>query len=146
MKEAKREENAGMTRRQATTELKCTSVLFVIFLMIITAGIYIPIWFLTRRKVINNLQSSQKLGFDGIVLALVLISISLLVDVIGGIENISGLLSMVALIIIIFQSFKVRSILEDHFVGSQFSGVLTFLATICYLQYKINGILGEKAN
>ena len=41
----------------ADTDLKKVNVLFIIFLTIITLGIYCPIWFLTRRKSINNLQS-----------------------------------------------------------------------------------------
>ena len=41
-----------------------TSILLKLGLMIISLGIYGPIWFLRRRDALNKLSSSEKLGSE----------------------------------------------------------------------------------
>ena len=130
------------------TDLKKVSVLFIIFLTIITLGLYCPIWFLTRRKSINNLQSNKKLGI-GVFIFIILLNILNFIfaifgprDEIDAIDALTGF-SNIIWIILIVQSFKVRRIFINHFNSQlqkeiSFSGVATFFFHIYYLQYKIN--------
>ena len=45
------------------TGLKRRSVLLMIVLMILTFGLYLSIWFLRRRKALNQLDSPRKLAW-----------------------------------------------------------------------------------
>jgi len=121
-------------------ELMETNVLLMIFLTVITVGIYRAIWFLRRRDAINSLQSKEKLNTGVFVFIIVLYSISVLVNLADG--N-SSLLYLIAGITLLVQCFKVRRIFNEHFntylkKDISFSGVATFFFTIFYLQYKIN--------
>ena len=131
------------------------SVILLIFLTVITAGIYYPVWFLTRRNAINNLQSKEKLGFGVFVFAIVVFSISLFVTLLFGameglaegigemklmlkakvLDLFSIILDLVAGITLLVQCFKVRRIFNEHFNvhlqrGISFSGVATFFFPI----------------
>ena len=144
-------------------DIKKTPVILTIFFTIITAGIYYPCWFLTRRDQINELHSDEKLGKNVFIYGIVFFSISIfLACVIGVLEGmgeglgnveflvmaeavdvIDSLLSLVVFIILLVQCFKVRRIFRNHFnehLGRNiyFSGLLTFFFQIHYLQYKIN--------
>ncbi len=144
-------------------DIKKTPVILTIFFTIITAGIYHPCWFLTRREQINELHSDEKLGKDFFIFGIVIFSISLFLacvigvlegmgEVLGSVEflamaeavdAIDSFLSLVVVIILLVQCFKVRRIFRNHFnehLGRNiyFSGLLTFFFQIHYLQYKIN--------
>jgi len=148
---------------QSGSELKKMSVLLLIFLTVITVGIFSPVWFLKRRNEINNLQAKEKLGTGVFVFAIVVFSISLLVTLMSGameglaeglgemnllltakgLDLFSRILDLVAGITLLVQCFKVRRIFNEHFNthlqrGISFSGVATFFFQIFYLQYKIN--------
>ena len=141
---------------QSDQELKKSSVILIMFLMVITAGIYYPVWFLKRRNAINNLQSNEKLSSGVFIFAIVLLSISLLLAFISGMSEglgdmdtargtdaFSNILGLVAVITLLVQCFKVRRIFNEHFNvylkrDISFSGVATWFFQIYYLQYKIN--------
>lgn len=141
---------------QSGQELKKVSVILIIFLTVITAGIYYPAWFLTRRNAINSLQSKEKLNSGVFVFAIVVFSISLLLafisgaseglgemDTAKGLDAFSRILDLVAGITLLVQCFKVRRIFNEHFNvhlkrDIQFSRVATFFFSIYYLQYKVN--------
>ncbi|PYV11776.1 MAG: hypothetical protein DMG23_03280, partial [Acidobacteria bacterium] len=148
----------------AGVQLEETRVWVVIFLSILTFGLYFPIWFLTRREAINQLKSRQKIGW-GMLAFLLLLQIA---DVVALIVSARAGLSMEepdvfafgAWIVILIQSFKVRQILLDHFSAQEsgpfsgtislqrdvsLSGVATFFFHIFYLQYKINRLLEAPA-
>jgi hypothetical protein len=139
----------------SNTELKKTSIVLLIFLTIITFGIYYPVWFLRRRNAINNLQSKEQLGVGVFVFAIVVLSISLfvyllsgsmegiadglgeksLIPISTGLDLFSMTLYLVAGIAIFFQCFKVRRIFNEHFnthleKGISFSVAATFLFQI----------------
>ncbi len=147
----------------SNAELKKTSVVLLIFLTIITFGIYYPVWFLRRRNAINNLQSKEKLGSGVFVFAIVVFSISLFVSLLSGameglaeglgemdlmltakgLDLFSRILDLVVGISLLVQCFKVRRIFNEHFNtylqrGISFSGAATFFFQIYYLQYKMN--------
>jgi hypothetical protein len=149
----------GSPLSQPAPELKKTSIILMIILTVITAGIYWPIWFWIRRKAINMMQAKEKLGSGVLVLAIILFVISLFVALIAGVmervgeelllakglEAFSGILHTVAAAAVLVQSFKVRRIFDEHFnthlrKGISFSRVATFFFILYYLQYKINRI------
>jgi len=138
------------------TQLKKMGILLLIFLTVITGGIYAPVWFLTRRNAINGLQSKEKLGFGVFVFMIVAFGISALLAFISGmmeganemgtaerLDAYSEILGWVAAITLLVQCFKVRRIFNEHFnahlqKGISFSRTATFFFQIFYLQYKIN--------
>lgn len=144
-------------------EIKKTPVILTIIFTILTAGIYYPCWFLSRRNAINSLQTTEKLGHGVFVSVIVMQSVSLLMALVSGgfegaseglgasdlmltakvIDLFSSLIDIVAGITILVQCFKLRRILREHFnhhLGHsiQWSGVLLFFFQIYYLQYKVN--------
>mgnify|MGYP005865705369 CR=1 FL=1 len=150
---------------QSTTNqvVKKTPVILTIIFMIITAGIYYPCWFLTRRDHINALHSREKIGKGVFIFGIVIFSISIFLVFVSGfleamgeelgmsefllmameVDFVDSLLSLVVGITLLVQCFKVRRIFRDHFNGHlgrniSFSGWATFFFQIFYLQYKIN--------
>ena len=128
----------------ASTEqdLKKMNVLLLIFLVLITGGIYLPIWYLRRLNAINNLQSGEKLS-SGIFAAVIVLFVMGLLIIISGSEA-YNIPHLVAGIILLVQRFKVLRIFTEHFNihlkrGIAFSGLATFFLGEYYLQYKING-------
>ncbi len=126
---------------EAAPALKKTSVFLVIFLTLITFGVYVPVWFITRRKAINSLHSQQKLGLGTLVFVLVLFGAVLLAGFVEGWmqasaahvtmetytklnADIVNVLAGVGGIVLLVQSFKVRRILLDHF-RAQSSGLFS---------------------
>lgn len=143
-------------------------VLGAIFWTVVTGGIYQAIWFLTRRRALNNLNSPEKLGIAGLGVALAGFIASFSLPIVGSVkwgswvaaENVLGPLHPVILLIaegiIIVQCFKARRILVDHLTPHQqsmfsasiriqndelVSRTATFFLGIFYLQYKINELL-----
>jgi hypothetical protein len=116
----------------------------LIFLTVITFGLYNPIWFLIKRRGLNELQSSIKIGLVTPIFVIVIWSIQLLfqftsgfAEGLGYIESaevlniIANILSLIGGIILIVLSFRVRRIFIDHFNvylrrDIKFSGIATF--------------------
>lgn len=141
-------------------EIKKTSVLVVIILTFITGGIYFPIWYLTRREAINQLNSSEKLGKGIFIAGIVVFSLVLVNSFYSAFLNldaiqagavvqvtiadlIANIASLIILIPLIYQTFKVKRILIDHYNNHlqkdiTFSNIMTLLFLNIYLQYKIN--------
>jgi hypothetical protein len=158
---------------EQTPCLESTSVPWVVFLSLITLGLYVPLWVLSRRKALNNLRSSEKLnlGTLSFILSMSILgwAASIAAGALGDRGSVSAAMTfgqfgeatlLIGAIELLFQLFKIRRILMDHFsvtslgpfsltVASQseahFSGVATFFLGICYLQYKINRLLEVSA-
>jgi hypothetical protein len=137
-------------------ELEDNSVWAAIVLTVLTGGIYQPIWFLRRRRALNKLNSPEKIGVFGLLVALVGFMGNVCIPLLGSFvwgssvqaENKLGpihpAILLVAQVIIVVQCFKVRRILLDHLAPKQegmFSRMGTFFLGIFYLQHKINGLL-----
>jgi len=145
------------------------SIFAMCLLTFLTAGLYLPIWFLSRRKALNRLHSQEKLGPWPLAVALAACVASVLLPILGSIkygsweeaENafppLHPFVLLVAAIIIMVQCFKVRRILLDHLAPREgmfsaairlqhealFSRMGTFFFGIFYLQHKINGLLDQ---
>jgi len=161
----------GATRQEQMNEgdrLEDSSVSGVFLLSFLTGGIYQPIWFMNRRKALNNLHSPEKLGVGALSVALAGFIASASLPIVGSFiwgswvntENALGpvhpLILLMAGIIMVVQCFKVRRILLDH-LGPRREGMFaasirfqnddlisrmgTFFLGIFYLQHKINGLL-----
>jgi hypothetical protein len=161
---------ASLGQKAARDRLDDASVPGMIFLTILTLGIYPPIWFLTRRRAFNNLQSREKLGWGAPTVALILMLVSACLPFAGSAkwgswvqaEKALGpthpLILLAAGIIMVVQCFKVRRILLDHLAPREegmfsasirfqyddlLSRVGTFFLGIFYLQSQINGLINR---
>ena len=132
------------------------SVLKLVFLSFITAGVYSAVWFLQRLNAINGLSSPVKInqGVFGFIIAGCIANIALAVFLIfsgtivtpqvsGSLSLTSDVLSLLVELTLLIQAFKVRRVFIDHFKGHlktdiPFSWAATFFFSIFYLQYKIN--------
>jgi len=123
-----------------------TNVVLMLFLDIITLGIYEPIWYIQRRHAINKLLgSSEKIGAEPVI-----ILILTLFQFISGFFNRSSDVDPIGILvwiaswgISILMAFKVKKIIMAYLKSQStesvhFSGFFTFLFRIFYLQYKIN--------
>ena len=151
----------GKERLTQSHNLREMHVCLLIFLTIITLGLYIPVWFLVKRCAINELQSSEKLGLVAPVFVIGIVGIALLFQTplcfyipycvtiadyllsVRVFEFIFNLLDLICIITIVVLSLKVRRIFIEHYNNYlqkklKFSGIATFFFTIYYLQYKIN--------
>ena len=135
------------------TQLEKKNVLLMIFLTIITYGIYIPVWFLKRKNAFNNLNSKEKISNGPIIFVLVIFVISAILLIpsvlfmeteIGTmVDGIDSIINLVGGITILVMSFKVRRIMNEHY-KTKLSGVATLFFTFLYLQYKVNRFLENK--
>ena len=147
-----------------------TSVFGAALLTFLSGGIYLPIWFLTRRKAFNQLRSPEKLGIFPVLVALAGFIANVCIPIVGSIkwgtlveaENVLFPLHVfawfVAVVIMVVQCFKVRRMLLDHLAPRQegmfsasirfqyddlFSRMATFFLGVFYLQHKINGLINR---
>ena len=140
--------------------LKRRSVLVMVVFMIITLGLYYPVWWFRRRPGLNRLNSPKKLAAWPLLLMTALWVFQFGLGLVEGLrpgEEIIGaggrlLMSLVQLavgILMIVQAFKIKDMIEDHgspevesgpmFVDHvQLSGLMTFFFSIFYLQWAIN--------
>ena len=135
-------------------DIKKMPVILIFVFSLLTAGIYYPCWFLSRRDQINKLHSNEKLGKGVFIFAIVIFSICLFMDLVFGfleggedVDAVYGLLSLVVGIALLVQCFKVRRIFRNHFnehLGRNisFSGWATFLFQFSYLQSLLSGLDG----
>lgn len=134
-------------------QLQKKNVLLMLLLVLITYGIYIPVWFLNRKDTFNDLDSREKLSGGPIIFLLIIFIISavMLIPSILFMETELGIMidaldriiTLVGGIIILVLSFKVRRILSEHY-KTNLLGVATFFFTLFYLQYTINRFLENK--
>lgn len=145
------------------TALPRQRIWVMVLLLFVTAGIYVPCWFLLRRRGINSLNANEKVGVSPFVIAIVLLAVRLALDATGITEAsetadfLSSVVLMAANIVLLVQGFKVRRIFEAHLQDahselsdyphlrhseSSLSGVAVFFLSIFYLQYVINTRLG----
>jgi hypothetical protein len=131
-------------------ELKKTPVLVVILLTIVSLGIYIPIWFLRRRKALNHLAPEDD-TVDLVTFGLAAVwAFAFGFGVYSGITEQSGQVStglwhelatrwldVISRVLTIVAAFRVKTILEGHY-PERLSAVGTFFLSIVYLQYRIN--------
>ncbi len=123
----------------------------MIVISFITLGIYFPVWFMKIKKVLNKLDTKQKISKNLIINLLVFTVLELIFIVLffipsssliyqGSIYLLTNIFSWISLILLLVLAFKVRNALNEHFTEIKFSGIATFLFTIFYLQNRINSL------
>ncbi len=134
----------------AHPELRRTSVLLMILLTLVTLGLYIPYWFLSRRRAFVQMapeaDSVNILTFAvaaGTAVAWVLGFLSgLLVGVSAPstpLQQWTTMFDFGSRVLTIILSFQIKSILEGNH-PERLSALGTFFLSLFYLQYKINRI------
>lgn len=133
-----------------TYGFKRSSIPMMILLVVITYGIYIPIWFLKRIGAFKDLNSKLKLNKYIMIVILVLMVVSLILLIpsyvymdssIGEIvDQADKAIALICGLAVLAMSFDMRRIMQDHF-GIKLSGAGTFFFTMFYLQYKINELI-----
>ncbi len=153
---------------EARERLEDSTVFGTLILAFITGGIYVPIWFMLRRKALNDLNSSEKIGIVGPAIALAGYISLFLLSVIDAFMKINmtqpdsplfavqPAILLVSSIIVVLHCFKARRILLDHLApretgmftagirlqhDNEISPLGTFFLGIFYLQYKINRLI-----
>lgn len=137
-----------------------TSVLLTVVLAFLTAAIYYPVWFMTRLKGFNRLNSSEKLAPASFIGILIVVVVGLFIDLLApwagvhrqDLSSLGSVLRITAGIALLVQAFKARRILENHLntrSGDLFvqpvalNAVAVFFFNIWYLQYKINQLMAS---
>ena len=142
--------------------LKRRSVVGMVLLLIVTLGIYYPLWFFRRRPGLNRLDSPRKLALWPLVLFAVYFALEVVLGTVSGEQTpaqafgsgvgiVLLLLQLSTGILMIVQCFAIKDIIEDHAQGPddggdtglfkpqvKLSGLMTFFFSIFYLQYAIN--------
>lgn len=140
--------------------LKRRRVLVMILFVIVTLGLYYPIWWFRRRPGLNRLNSPNKLAIWPLILLAALFAVQFVLGLVSGarpVEDVIGsdaalflLVCRLAVgIVMIVQTFKVKDMIEDHAAPEaesgplsvepvRLSGLMTFFFSIFYLQWAIN--------
>ena len=137
----------GLTRK---------SIWLMIFLTLMTLGIYVPYWCLTRHQRFNALSSTAKFTQTTLLIWLLwfivdAVFIIVLIatpqsETVQSLEVIETILNLVAAIFGVILAFRARRILLEHlaFIGQNdttMSGILTFFFGFFYIQYNINRLI-----
>jgi len=131
-------------------KLEKKSVLLLIVLIIVTLGIYVPIWFGKLKKTLDGFKTKQKANGNLINFLLVLSILEVVIIIPSvfspSLDLVSSILNLTSSIIVLVLAFQFKNILNEYFNKIQnknvsFSGIATFFFTIFYLQYKINRAL-----
>jgi len=149
-------------------KLKKHNPVLTFVLILLTLGIYIPIWLFRYRDEINSLAPDERISKTGSIIFAILfilpiftLSSTLLSDfvVLPEIFDIfilflfifGPMINLISTILYLVMAFKIRRIIEkynmDNKVDEKFyiSGVMTFFFAFLYLDYKM-GKLGEIIN
>jgi hypothetical protein len=121
-------------------------------LMIVTLGIYIPYWFVTRTRIANRILPDQRISSVFLSGVLILFVVSMLLSFASGIQpsdldlqliaNCVGLASNICFLV---WAFRLRARLHAIVGQDSFSGPATFFFGILYLQYKLNVIIDRRS-
>lgn len=142
-----------LKQRSPITKLPRISTLLVVVLSIVTAGIYNLYWMYTRTQKLNALAQNEDRIASWLPTAAIMISLISLVMTLGvefthasdGFLVLANLISISNFVLTIMWVFAIRKIIHRIAgLGQQdeywLHGVLTFLLSIYYFQYRINQI------
>lgn len=150
-----------MTEIEQTTAggFKQVHVALVVLFSILTLGVYLAYWFISRRHAIKEYEGSQFVPFKWWGIFLVLLSLSFLYKFIGPVfltpygvalfDSIDMIFSYYFLGILYYSVFRLKTILEDAHKEKLFASWLLVLFHVWYIQYKLNKLgdvdINEKA-
>jgi cellobiose-specific phosphotransferase system component IIC len=151
--------------------LKHRNLVVMFVLLILTLGIYYPVWFFRRRPGLNRLDSSRKLALWPLLLFAGDFVLEVVAAILAGDQTVAQafgsqvvlvmqLLQFSIGILMIIQCFAIKDIIEEHAMGPdddsgepnlfkphvKLSGLMTFFFSIFYLQHAINKyVVGAQA-
>ncbi len=148
------------------------SVVLLLFLSIITLGIYPYFWYLKRVPELNNLETNSKakkgLALSGVILVFLMFILSFTLSFLGStnLDNLDNLefdeiptevlvifivlatVMVLCFVITISLAFNVRKVLNEAIVNKgenvKISGIYTLFFNMLYLQYEINRIIDDR--
>ena len=148
--------------------LKQRRVIVMIVFMIISFGLYYPIWWFRRRPGLNRLDSASKLPAWPLMLMLLLFATQFGLGLAAGSAPIEEVIGETAAlmtsafqlgvgIVMLVMTFRVKDMIEEHatpesdsgpmsYEQVQLSGVATFFLSIFYLQWAINRYIVNQAD
>jgi uncharacterized protein DUF4234 len=125
---------------QSSYQAERRSVLFLVFLSVITLGIYPAVWFIRRRQFLDSLDSTDKLGGMAaapLVATIVSFALGFVLP-----DQLDRPVTIGCGAVTIITAFRVAKILRSDFARTGrflgISGAGCFFFNALYLQYKIN--------
>ncbi len=113
----------------------------MVVLSVVTLGVYPAVWFLRRRRFVDSLDSTQKLGHLAAA-PLIATVVSVGVSFAGIPPELDRAVTMGLTAVSVLAAFRVAHILRSDFARTgrflKVSGAATFFFNALYLQYKIN--------
>ena len=129
------------------TGLKKINLPLMIFLAVVSGGVFIPIWFLIQRDAINSMTSKDenKLSTNLFYFVAFMFFVTSSLEM-GTIWAKTSTWNGILGIIVLVQSFKIRRVFDEFFNARfnrnvSFSGLGLFIFTVFYLQNMINSEL-----
>jgi hypothetical protein len=124
------------------------SAWFVFFIGLITLGIYNVYWLYSRTLIANNLTKENKVNINLLYSYVSLFSIGIVASI-ADIGSLSFIVQIINLVVYIFLVFSIRrALIEIINAGSEththLNGILTFLFSSIYFQYKINEAIDKQ--
>ncbi|GIN88497.1 hypothetical protein J6TS2_48830 [Heyndrickxia sporothermodurans] len=129
-------------------KIKKVNIFLVCFLSIITLGVYIGYWFLSRKKALIQIKEKNYIPFTLWWLFTIVLILSFIYQLIGGVfltdlgiaffDSMDVIFSSFFLAILYYSVFRIRDLYEDALNEEVFNPVFLVLFHIWYLQYKIN--------
>lgn len=138
--------NSDIVNETGSSDIHCFtrfSAWGVFGLSIVTLGVYPFYWMVTRSKIINNnVKQPISAALINVNIAIYIVNfvLSIVAEAIGPqMVMLSGLISIVYLVIYLIWLFKMRDKIEE-IMGRRgaLSGIMTFFFNALYFQYKIN--------
>jgi glycogen synthase len=123
--------------------LKKRSIINMVLLTAVTLGFYYPFYFLSLEKELGLPKTKEKMTekliyvLFGIVLIKLLAIVAPVYSLIS--QSYADTLEYLFLTVVLILCFHFKNILAVKLHKKKFSSTATFLFTIFYLQYKVNG-------
>lgn len=120
----------------------------VVLFSLLTLGVYLGYWFLSRRHTIREYEGSQVIPFKWWRVFVILLTLSFLYKFFGPIfltpygnaifDSIDMIFSYYFLGILYYSVFRLKTILEETYEEKLFAPWLLVLFHVWYIQYKLN--------
>ncbi len=132
----------GADKEKLVLQFERISAWFVFFIGLITLGIYNVYWLYSRTLIANNLAKEHKINVNWLYSYISLFAINLVASF-AGLETLALIVQVINFVVYIVLVFSMRrAFIEIINAGSEnythLNGILTFLFSSIYFQYKIN--------
>lgn len=143
-----------MNKSVPNRRFKKTNTVLIIFLTIITSGIYLGYWFLSRKDSIQSFKEKHHVSFGWWTVAVVFLSVSLFLNLFGWIfltatgqiviESVNVILSFYFLGLLYYSVFRIKELIERNYDEFTIKSIWLVLFHVWYLQFKLNRLEGAR--